>query len=350
MNITHTLIQKFLDNQCTPAESEAVTRHLRKHPELMNIYLRATWDAAAVETEVPEGYTEEMREAISERIAKQARLARLRWLSAAASLLIVATAGWLLTRQTKMPAQALAKTNKLPAATTTTWKQHANTSGKTWNLKLSDGSTLKLAPKATIKYEEPFGAHGYRNIYMEGTVEFDVTHQKTKPFTVHTKLFSTTVLGTCFSVSESARTSKVRLFNGKVMIRPQQPGLKGWKNNIVLLPGHEMKYHLSEGIVSVSPFNSTQKQIPLVPANEENISTDTETIVFNNTPLLAVMKKLTAQYSTPIFYDDEELKGKFFSGEVRRSDSLSVLLKVITNMNGLQVTQKNEGYLITPSN
>lgn len=348
MKITHTLIQKFLDNQCTPAEAAAVTRHLKKHPELMTMYLKATWDAADGETGMPEGYTEEMREAISTRIAKQSRVVRFRWLSAAASLLIVATAGWLLTRQTKLPAQALAKAGKQPAATTS-WKQHANTSGKAYHLKLQDGSTVKLAPKASIKYEEPFGDNGQRNVYMEGTAEFDVTHHKTKPFTVHTKLFTTTVLGTCFRVSESAKTSNVRLFHGKVVIRPQHPKLKGWKKDIVLSPGHEMKYSLEEGFVSVNHFSVSSKQAPLIPEPEADSSMNAEAIVFNNTPLLTVMKRLTTKYNTPIFYEEEELKGKFFSGEVLKSDSLSVLLKVITNMNGLQVTQKDDGYLITTS-
>lgn len=346
MKITHTLIQKFLENQCTPAEAEAVTRHLKKHPELMTRYLRATWDAADTETDMPEGYTEEMREAISAQIAKHARIIRFRWLSAAASLLIVATAGWFLTRQTKTPAQILAKAGKQPAVTSS-WKQHANTSGKTFHLKLQDGSLVKLAPKATIKYEEPFGDHGQRNVYMEGSVEFDVTHHKTKPFTVHTKLFSTTVLGTCFRVSESAKKSNVKLFHGKVLIRPQQSKLKGWKKDIVLLPGHEMKYNLEEGIVAVTPFVAARKQAPLLPETDRT-STDAETIVFRNTPLLAVMKKLTNKFNTPIFYEEEELKGKFFSGEVLRDDSLSVLLKVITNMNGLQAVHKDNGYLITP--
>lgn len=346
MKITHTLIQKFLENQSTPAEAEAVTRHLKKHPELMTMYLRATWDAADKETDMPEGYTEEMREAISAQIAKHARIVRFRWLSAAASLLIVATAGWLLTRQTRTPAQILAKAAKQPAAASS-WKQHANTSGKTYHLKLQDGSLVKLAPKASIKYEEPFGDHGQRNVYMEGTVEFDVTHHKAKPFTVHTKLFSTTVLGTCFRVSESARTSNVKLFHGKVVIKPQQPKLKGWKKDVVLMPGHEMKYSLEEGVVAVIPFTAVHKQASLLPETDST-SADTETIVFRNTPLLAVMKKLTTKYNTPIFYEEEELKGKFFSGEVLKDDSLSVLLKVITNMNGLQAIQKDNGYLITP--
>lgn len=348
MKITHTLIQKFLENQCTPAEAEAVTKYLKKHPELMTMYLKATWDAADSGTDMPEGYTEEMREAISTQIAKQARLTRFRWLSAAASLLIVATAGWLLTRQTKTPAQALAKAGKQPAATTS-WKQHDNHSAKAYQLKLQDGSMVKLAPESSIKYEEPFGEQGHRNIYMEGTVEFDVTHHKTKPFTVHTKLFTTTVLGTCFRVSESAKTSNVKLFHGKVVIKPQHPKLKGWKKDIVLSPGHEMKYSLEEGLVSVNHFNVSGKQAPLLPEILEDSSTNAETMVFNNTPLLVVMKRLTSKYNAPIFYEEEELKGKFFSGEVLKSDSLSVLLKVITNMNGLQVIQKDDGYLITPS-
>ena len=72
-------------------------------------------------------------------------------------------------------------------------------------------------------------------------------------------------------------------------------------------------------------------------------------MVFDNTPLPDVMKILITKYHAPISYDEEQLKGKYFSGEVLKGDSLSVLLNVIANMNGLQVTQKEDVYIITQS-
>lgn len=265
-----------------------------------------------------------------------------------AAAIIVATAVWLFTPETKTPVQTLTKVEKQPALSPAQWKTRANTSTKTYSIKLEDGSVVKLAPKAVIKYQQPFGQQGQRNIYMEGEVDFDVAHNKTRPFTVHTKLFSTTALGTSFRVSETAMACNVKLFHGKVLIKSLTDKLKGWKQDIILLPGNEMKYSLETGAVSVNQFNAVPKQ-HTQPRNNEYANKDEGSMVFDNTPLPDVMKTLTTKYHAPIFYDEEQLKGKYFSGEVLKGDSLSVLLNVIANMNGLQVTKKEDAYIITQS-
>ncbi|MFT3823941.1 MAG: FecR family protein [Chitinophagaceae bacterium] len=303
----------------------------------MTMYLKSSWDAAGKENGVPADYAEEMREAINAQIEKNTRVIRFRWLTAAASLLIVATTVWLFTRETKTATRTLAKTEEQP-----TWKVQANTSAKTYSIKLEDGSVVKLAPKAIIKYLQPFGQQNPRNIYMEGEADFDVAHNKTSPFTVHTKLFSTIALGTSFRVSETATACRVKLFHGKVLIKSLAGALKGWKQDIILLPGNEMKYSLKEGTVAVNQFNAAPKK--LQPGNN-----DEGTLVFDNTPLPDVIKTLTTKYHSPIYYDKELLKGKYFSGEVLKGDSLSVLLNVIANMNGLLITKKEDGYIITQS-
>ena len=304
--------------------------------------MKSSWDAADNENEVPAGYTEEMRKAINERIGKHTRIIRFRWLVAAASLLIVATAGWLLIPKKTTPVQSLATTEKQPA-TPASWKTETNNLAKAHSIKLEDGSVVKLAPKAVIKYQEHFGQQGQRDIYMEGEADFDVAQDKTRPFTVHTKLFSTTALGTSFRVTETATACNVKLFHGKVLIKSLMGKLKGWKQDVILLPGNEMKYNLEKGAVSVNQFNT-------VPGKQQSQQRNNEVImVFDNTPLPDVMKTLITKYHAPIFYDEEQLKGKYFSGEVLKGDELSVLLNVIVNMNGLQVTKKEKAYIITQS-
>lgn len=348
MKITHTLIQKFLENQCTADEAEAVARYLKKRPELMAMYLKSSWDAADQENGVPAGYSAAMREAINAEIVKHMRVIRFRWLAVAASLLIIATAVWLLAPVEKKPAQSLTKIENQPALSPVSWKIHGNTTAKAYSIKLTDGSIVKLAPKAVIKYQEPFGQQGQRDIYMEGEVDFDVAHNKKRPFRVHTKLFSTIALGTSFRVSETAMTCNVKLFQGKVVIKALMDTLKGWKQDIILLPGNEMKYNLEKGTVSVNPFNAVAKPHSELRNNEYPIK-DEDTLVFDNTPLSDVMKILTTKYHSQIFYDEEQLKGKYFSGEVLKGDSLSVLLNVIANMNGLKITKKDDIYIITQS-
>ncbi|WP_276483051.1 FecR family protein [Paraflavitalea pollutisoli] len=348
MKITNALIQKFLDNQCTPTEAEAVSRHLKQYPDLAATYLRSSWGAAEGANELPAGYKAAMMQEIQVQIARHRRVVRFRWAAAAASLLIGTAAVWLFMPSAKTPAAALAeRTEKKPVATAS-WKVQTNTAAKAYRFKLEDGTLVKLAPHAVVRYQEPFGRENKRTIYMEGEADFDVAPDKARPFTVHTKWFATTALGTAFKVSEKATSCQVRLFHGKVLIKSLVKSLKGWKKDVVLLPGHEMKYSVSAGTVTVEPFQvapnrPTSTAVDQVPYQDEN------TLVFDNTPLPVVMKSLTDRYHTTIFYDEEQLKGKYFSGEVLKGDSLSVLLSVIANMNGLSVTKKEDIYIITQS-
>lgn len=348
MKISNALIQKFLDNQCTAAEAAAVSRHLQHYPDLLGMYLRSSWDAADGERELPAGYAAEMLNEINAQIGKRRRVIRFRWAAAAASLLIGTTAVWFFRPEAKTAAQTLsATTDKQPTATVS-WKVQSNTAAKAKNFTLADGTLVKLAPKAVIRYQEPFEQQDQRNIYMEGEADFDVAPNKKKPFTVHTKLFSTTALGTSFRVSEKATGCNIRLFHGKVLIRSLLKQLKGWKQDIILTPGNEMKYNQVEGAVSVRSFRVAPKQ----PIHTDTIAfsyRDEDVLVFDNTPLPQVMKALADRFHTTISYDEEQLKGKYFSGEVLKADSLSVLLQVIANMNGLLVTKKDDSYIITQS-
>ena len=346
MRITNTLIKKFLENRCNADEAAAIARYLQQHPELMAIYSRAMWDAAGDETNVPAGYTEEMWEAINQQMRKDIRTVRFRWFAAAASFLMLVTAVWLYKANTGTAKQTLATTIVKEAAENVQWKQHSNTTAKTYSIKLQDGSVVKLAPKAFIKYQEPF-EKDKRTIYMEGEAHFEVAHDKARPFTVNTGLFATTALGTSFRVSENAAGCNIKLFTGKVLIKALGNKLKGWKEDVVLLPGTQMNYDLVKNAFSINQIASAPTQAG---KPKDDANADEGKIVFDNTPLVDVIKALKEKYHTPIEYDEALLAGKYFSGEVLKTDPLSLILKVIVNMNELQVTQKDNGYIITKSN
>lgn len=334
-----------MENRCNADEAAVVARYLQQHPGLMAIYSRAMWEIAGDETSVPTGYTEEMWEAIYLQMRKDKRTVRFRWFAAAASFLMLVAAVWLYKAGSGTAKQTLTTTIVKEAIDSVKWKLHSNTTAKIYSIKLQDGSVVKLAPKAFIKYQEPF-EKDKRTIYMEGEADFEVAHDKARPFTVNTKLFATTALGTSFRVSENTAACNIKLFTGKVLIKALGTKLKGWKKDVVLLPGTQMNYDLVKNTFSIKQIGSASKQEsrPKGDANADEVK-----IIFDNTPLVDVIKALTQKYHTPIEYDEALLAGKYFSGEVLKTDSLSLILKVIANMNGLQVTQKDIGFIITKS-
>jgi len=61
------------------------------------------------------------------------------------------------------------------------------------------------------------------------------------------------------------------------------------------------------------------------------------------------MKTLTTKYHSPIFYDEEQLKGKYFSGEVLKGELLSVYAECNCKHEWFHVTKKEDAYIITQS-
>jgi ferric-dicitrate binding protein FerR (iron transport regulator) len=158
---------------------------------------------------------------------------------------------------------------------------------------------------------------------------------------------ATTVLGTSFNVNENQAGVTVKLYSGKVMIRPAGNNLKGWKKDIFLLPGEEMKYENGQMLAAVASFRD---EIPVL-KNGSSVKggVEEEDLAFDNAMLSDVMSKLSKHYHTRIDYRKTELTNMYFSGAVLKTDSLSVILKVIANMNDLTITQTTDGFRVRPS-
>ena len=67
-------------------------------------------------------------------------------------------------------------------------------------LNLPDGTQVILNDNSELSYGQAFGALN-REVTLTGEASFDVTHDPTKPFIVHTGKVKTKVLGTAFNIS-----------------------------------------------------------------------------------------------------------------------------------------------------
>jgi transmembrane sensor len=92
--------------------------------------------------------------------------------------------------------------------------QHfATTSGQTSNVRLDDGTVIRLGPGSRL---DVAAGSGGRDVRLTGQAFFAVTHQAGAPFRVHTLSGDVKVLGTRFNVnSDSARTDLV-VVDGRV--------------------------------------------------------------------------------------------------------------------------------------
>jgi len=361
MQISETLIEKFLNGRCTKAEAAFVSRYFRQNPQAIKKYLINNWNAADAESELPHQYKELMlaeirKTTLSAGIRKNSRTyirMGLRVAVAAASVMLIYWGVRQMQPETakngRMALSTAPVSNRVKVApnleANSEWQLNANHTDQKLKMKLSDGSVVTLLPRSSIRYARHFtdNTTHKRDIYLQGQAFFDVARDKSRPFTVYPGNMSTTVLGTSFSVHENETGVLVKLYSGEVMIHTLTHNARS--RDIFLLPGEELRYNTGDDLATVSSF-SIEKPVKKIP--HTGIA-DSSNLVFDNTALPDVMEQLISRYHTPIGFDRTELSDMYFSGQVLASDSLSVILKVIANMNGLQITQAKDGFIVHPS-
>ena len=362
MQISETLIEKFLNGRCTKAEAAFVSRYFRQNPQALKQYLISNWDAADAESELPHRYKELMLAEIRKKtldagIRKNSRTyirMGLRVAVAAASVMLIYWGVRQMQPESVKNGEIALSTAPVsnPAKVASTreasgeWQLNTNRTDQKLKMRLSDGSVVTLFPRSSIRYARHFtdNTTHKRNIYLQGQAFFDVARDKSRPFTVYAGNMSTTVLGTSFSVHENETGVLVKLYSGKLMIHALKPNARS--RDIFLLPGEELRYNTGDDLAKVTRF-SIEKPVKKIP--DAGVVDSSSSLVFDNTALPDVMEQLISRYHTPIGFDRTELSDMYFSGQVLASDSLSVILKVIANMNGLKITQTTDGFMVRPS-
>ena len=96
-------------------------------------------------------------------------------------------------------------------------KEVSASKGQKLNITLPDGTRIKLNANSKILYPENFPGNT-REVTLEGEAYFDVKHNPSRPFIVHTQYATTQVLGTSFNILTTQEAVAVTLVNGKVNV------------------------------------------------------------------------------------------------------------------------------------
>ncbi|CAN5165451.1 FecR domain-containing protein [soil metagenome] len=336
-------IQRFLNKSCTVTEAAAVSAFLNNNPRIAEQYIsKEEWDAISETFEMPEAFWESSWISIQKK--RKAKIVSL-WVkrisvaACLAGLLYTGIALFIINKKTSRSVIATIKEVKPVIAEE---KIITNTDAKNRMVVLEDNSVILLSPNATIKYFTPF-QNNRRDIKLDGTAYFKVAKNKEKPFTVYAGSLATTALGTEFSVTTQNKNITVKLFNGKVVIRSVDKNPAAREKDIYLLPGQQMQYNAASMLATTGSFTADK----IVKKNGLKKNTPVTSLSFKNTPMNEVLEKLAARYNVKIMYDKTRIAGKNFTGNIEAEDSLSVVLKVIAQMNDLDITAFKKGFNIT---
>ncbi|WP_293312213.1 FecR family protein [Pedobacter sp. UBA5917] len=349
MQINQKLVEQFFAGQCTAEEARMVSKFLADDNN-REIYLNSEeWEHFEPKEKVDAEISDRIYVNILDHIhnVKETRRIRLRYLAYAASVALIFTVGLLTYNfNSRQVSKSDVATLKQHGTSTRIAKFLTNTSDTKQIYTLPDGSIVELDPNSEVSYF-PFD-QGKRDIALNGQALFRVHKDKTKPFTVFANNLATTALGTVFKITAFKKDlyTRVRLIEGKVVVKPQQKLLSAGVKTVYLLPGKEFSVNMQTYAANVRAFNIEQpKKLETLDQNKAIITESA--IIFDNEPLAGVFDALENKLNIKIKYTAVQLNRKVFTGQYEFGrDDIDSFLSMLCSLNNLTVEKTEVGYTI----
>lgn len=199
---------------------------------------------------------------------------------------------------------------------------------------LPDGSKVWVNSDSQITYEQGFNGKT-REIYLSGEAYFDIKHDRSRPFIIHTGKVVTTVLGTAFNIKEDRINQNivVTVTRGKVSVA------NGKKLLGVIIPNQQISFNLINN-------SSTQTNVDA----EQAIAWQDTELHFNDITFAEAVLQLQQRFNVKIDFSNDRIKECRFTGTALTGDKLHEILKVICAFNHATYQIKTDGSIMIDGN
>lgn len=288
-------LKKYLAGQHTPEEEDFILDHFKNNPmQEMPIF-------------------EDEKAAIGKRIKKKLvantigmpLLIRLRpYLAAAASILVVLGFWYFLVK--KNAPETIAEMNFSPNDSVIEIK---NTSGKSQNIPMEDGSIVILQKNSSISYPEHFGKKN-RLVYLHGEAFFQIKRNPAKPFIVSTGTLVTKVLGTSFTIKsyDESASVEVQVKTGRVSVYEGAANNVVNRNGVILTPNQKIVFDKKSKKIELSIIENPMLVIP--------VSETEHGFTFSEVPVKHVFSALEKSYGIDIVLENDSTDSCLFTGDL----------------------------------
>lgn len=186
--------------------------------------------------------------------------------------------------------------------------------GGEYRIELEDGTKVWINSASRLRYPVVFSGN-IREVYLEGEAYFEVQREGDRPFIVHSGEQKVTVLGTSFGIScyASEANDYTTLVSGKVKV-----DFERGKQSFVLELGMQVAYNKESGV-------AMERKVDVA----EFVAWKDGKYIFKQKRLEDILSTLSRWYDFEVFYRNEDVKDVLFSGELRRFDDFSYLLRLI---------------------
>jgi transmembrane sensor len=201
-------------------------------------------------------------------------------------------------------------------------------------IRLPDGSTVIISAGSKFNYPSSFDGSSKREVYLEGQAYFDIKHNDSKPFIVHTGKVSTTVLGTAFNVKAwpAADDVTVTVARGKVRVEAEHKTLG------IITPNQQITYDMVKA-------DAVQKTVNA----DEFLSWKDQDLLLDDVTVAEASELLEMRFKVKIAISDEQIRTKRFTTTFLRKEGLEKVLKSICEFNGASYSYDKEKSLIVLS-
>ncbi|NOW94217.1 FecR family protein [Mucilaginibacter sp. SG564] len=212
------------------------------------------------------------------------------WFRVAATVILVAGAGFLFFKKYRQPVSSQADP----------FLQVINHTPKSKLVRMSDGSLAVLKPGSGLKYLRSF--HDKREVFLDGEAFFEIHKNPQMPFRVHSHDMVVQVLGTSFTVTSRRNNQnfKVVVNTGKVLVYNQKEVTKEGKRQ------HEVILTPNQQVTVADKQLSFKKETLAIPLTLSKEMAQKE-FTFDNAPLSAVIDRINKDYDVNIEYDKAKL-------------------------------------------
>lgn len=186
--------------------------------------------------------------------------------------------------------------------------------GGFYQLALSDGSKVWLNSMTELRFPVAFTGEE-RKVYLTGEAYFEVAPDSKHPFIVVTEEgMEVKVYGTEFNMSTYQHgVVQTVLVSGKVGIRVNATG-----KEVMLAPKQMAEYSEKTGMVRVEDADPYRY-----------IAWKDGEFVFERETIEEIMERLGRWYDVKVFYENESLKQKRFTGVISRYEDIEQVLRLI---------------------
>jgi transmembrane sensor len=198
-------------------------------------------------------------------------------------------------------------------------------------IKLPDGSIVVLNAGSTLQFPESFKGKLNREVTLTGEGYFDIIHDLSQPFIVHTGNLSTTVLGTAFNIKAypQANDITVTVTRGKVKVSDEKKVIG------IITPDQQIKFDKLQQ-------KSQQQQVD----SRVAIAWSDKDIFFDDITLADVALALEQRFHIAITFDNEAIKACRLTATFVRGEDLNQILTVICEFNGSHFTRDAAGNIL----